>query len=324
MNLQDYKNYLKHHKKLVLLIVIPTLASVIPIMFQNKQANCAFVVIIMSLYWITECLPIAITSLIPIVLFPVFGIMSSKNVTRTYFQDIILLFYGGLVMANAIEISGLHERLSLKFLLLFGSNPKWIMLGFMTITAFMSLWISNAASCSMMLPIINAVVLQLVMNDEIYHEKATVNGHDNLALNVSVVNLVNKISPDEKQENKNQEDIFKISKKARNLSTGFLLSCSYASTIGGLGSLVGTPPNILLKGFIDDNYPNFGLGFLNFSLVSLPISFMLLLTSWVWISFRWLPKEYFFGRNSKVQADTKDDGINQIIKEKYQSLGPAT
>ena len=95
-----------------------------------------------------------------------------------------MLCYGGLVMANAIEISGLHERLSLKFLLLFGSNPKWIMLGFMTITAFMSLWISNAASCSMMLPMINAVVLQLVMHDEIYHEQENVNGHDNIALSI--------------------------------------------------------------------------------------------------------------------------------------------
>lgn len=145
------------------------------------------------MFFSTECLPIAITSLIPIVLFPLFGIMPSKTVTRGYFQvkknfslnwnfhtffliskkDIILLFYGGLVMANAIEISGLHERISLKVLLLFGSNPKWyrwfksllkeiytnfnckrLMLGFMSITAFMSLWISNAASCSMMLPMV--------------------------------------------------------------------------------------------------------------------------------------------------------------------------
>jgi sodium-dependent dicarboxylate transporter 2/3/5 len=114
----------------------------------------------------------------PIFLFPMFGIVTSKVITRGYFQvinvmlisqfnsdldtmilsllkDIILLFYGGLVMANAIEISGLHERISLKVLLLFGSNPKWLLLGFMSVTAFMSMWISNAAACSMMLPMVS-------------------------------------------------------------------------------------------------------------------------------------------------------------------------
>lgn len=92
------------------------------------------------------------------------------------------MFYGGLVMANAIEISGLHERVSLKVLLLFGSNPTWLMLGFMGITAFMSLWISNAASCSMMLPIINAVVIQLILNDELYHAKPKTDGYENIAM----------------------------------------------------------------------------------------------------------------------------------------------
>ena len=129
--------------------------------------------------------------------------------TRIYFQDIVILFYGGLVMAKSIELSGLHERISLKILLLFGSNPKWLMLGFMSITAFMSLWISNSAACSMMLPMITAVVNQLVLNDDQYLDK----GHDNLALEEDV---------ETKSETKSNEDIFKNSKRARNLSTGKL------------------------------------------------------------------------------------------------------
>ena len=84
-------------------------------------------------------------------------------------------------MANAIEITGLHERISLKVLLHFGSNPKWLLLGFMSITGFMSLWISNAASCSMMLPMINAVVRQLVLHDSTYHDLQAA-GVDNKAL----------------------------------------------------------------------------------------------------------------------------------------------
>ena len=68
------------------------------------------------------------------------------------------MFYGGLVLANAIEITGLHERISLKVLMSFGSNPKWLMLGFMSISGFMSLWISNAATCSMMLPMVGSTL----------------------------------------------------------------------------------------------------------------------------------------------------------------------
>ena len=105
---------------------------------------------------------------------------------------------------------------------------------------------------------------------------------------------------------------------------GFLLSCSYSSTIGGLGSLVGTAPNILLKGFIDEHYPNIGLGFLSFCLVALPVAIILIVLSWIWLSFRWLPREYFFINNSKVRNENKHDNIHLIIEEKYASLGPAT
>lgn len=103
---------------------------------------------------------------------------------------------------------------------------------------------------------------------------------------------------------------------------GFMLSCSYSSTIGGLGSLVGTAPNILLKGFIDEKYSDISLSFFSFSVVSLPVTIILILTSWIWLSFKWLPREHFFAR--KRQSHTRIDHISLVIKEKYENLGPAT
>jgi di/tricarboxylate transporter len=94
----------------------------------------------MSLYWITECIPYAITSLLPVILYPMFGIMSSKQTSAIYFQDILMLYFGGLVLATCVETSGLHKRIAFKIIMLFGSNPVWLLLGMMTVTSFLSLW----------------------------------------------------------------------------------------------------------------------------------------------------------------------------------------
>lgn len=98
-----------------------------------------------------------------------------------------------------------------------------------------------------------------------------------------------------------------------------MLSCSYSSTIGGLGSLVGTAPNILLKGFIDEKYSDISLNFFTFGVVSLPVTVILILTSWIWLSFKWLPRENFFRRKKN-----SIDSISLVIKEKYENLGPST
>jgi len=86
-------------------------------------------------------------------------------------------------------------------------------------------------------------------------------------------------------------DVIKKSEKARKLATGFLLACSYSSTIGGLGSLVGTAPNILLKGYFDERYPEKGLSFLTFTLFALPVSVLLIIISWAWLCWCWLPRK---------------------------------
>lgn len=346
VNEHDNKTFLKKNQKFLLIILIPLISSIVPLLFRSQQANCAFVLIVMSIYWTTECLPIGVTSLIPIVLFPLFGIISSKVITRGYFQDIILLFFGGLVMANAIEITGLHERISLKVLTMFGSNPKWLLLGFMTISAFMSLWISNAAVCSMMLPMINAVVKQLVKNDSTYHLHEQ--GASNHALEASSIEL-NKLSTklptptisisdfsstaqltpkskkDDYEDLDDEDSIIRKSEKARKMATGFLLACSYSSTIGGLGSLVGTAPNILLKGFFDEWYPNAGVSFLTFTMFAFPVSVILIMASWLWITVLWLPREYLFGSFKKdAKIDEKSQHIKDLIIEKYEGLGPTT
>ncbi len=116
---------------------------------------------LMAIWWVSEAIPLAVTALVPVVLFPVFGIMDGKDVSTAYFNHIIFLFLGGFMMALAMEKWGLHKRIALKILIAIGVSPGRILLGFMLATSFLSMWISNTATTMMMIPIVLSVVLKL-------------------------------------------------------------------------------------------------------------------------------------------------------------------
>ena len=118
-----------------------------------------------------------------------------------------------------------------------------------------------------------------------------------------------------------------------------MLSCSYSATIGGLGSLVGTAPNVFLKGFMDEHYPNSGLNFLTFGMFAAPVSIILIFLSWIWLSIMWLPREYLFtldcfrgplSTNEQASPSTSEQSeedrgcLNKMLKEKHERLGPIT
>lgn len=192
-------------------------------------------------WWITEAIPIAATSLLPIVLFPLTGALSLEETTASFGHKYIFLYVGGFILAIAIERWELHKRLALNIIFIIGSNVNRILLGFMAATAFLSMWISNTASSVMMLPIGVAIIKQLKDNPDTIED-----------------------------ENKTFGKIL-------------MLGIAYSASIGGMATLIGTPPNLVLAGIVQELY-GIEITFQKWIIFGLPVSLLILGICWKYLT----------------------------------------
>ncbi|XP_042194581.1 solute carrier family 13 member 5-like isoform X2 [Callorhinchus milii] len=279
----------------------------------------------MAVFWSTEVIPLGITSLIPIVLIPMFGIMTTEKVALQYMKDTTILFVGGLMVAIAIEEWNLHKRIALKVLLYVGVRPAWLIMGLMGVTAFLSMWISNTATTAMMVPIAQAVLDQLSLSEDRFDETSQEELQTKQSLNLLPDEIpVLKMFPGNSHKTAcKTSDNEKATRERRNLYKLVTLCICYSASIGGTATLTGTGPNLVLEGQFNQLFPENG-GVITFSswfVYAFPNMLIMLFLCWIWLQI------YFLGFNFKILwgcgsvKTWKEIAAYQVIKEEYKKLG---
>uniref|UniRef100_A0AAY4BE91 Solute carrier family 13 member 3 n=1 Tax=Denticeps clupeoides TaxID=299321 RepID=A0AAY4BE91_9TELE len=263
----------------------------------------------MAVFWCTEALPLAVTAMLPVCLFPTMGVLPSKSVCPQYFLETNFLFLSGLVMASAIEEWGLHRRIALKVLKIVGVKPAWLILGMMITSSFLSMWLSNTATTAMMLPIANAILESLFGDLETLKENC-------------------KVKEESDGENgmekfETPEDIRKESEYQMKVWKGFLICIPYAASIGGTATITGTAPNLILVGQLKSYFPDCDLiNFGSWFVFSFPLMLVFLFLGWLWIAF------LYGGLNTRLCVTKNDKRAAAevkafaVIEEDYRKLGP--
>lgn len=223
-------------------------------------------------WWVTEAAPFPVTALLPLILFPILGVMPVTESAAPYGNPIIFLFMGGFFIALALEKHRLHERIALNLILFTGTSGDGIILGFMMATALISMWISNTATAMMMLPIA-----------------------------LSVIKLVIPVTDQLKEGQRSNE---------RNFALGLMLTVGYAATLGGLATIIGTPPNVVFVGLLQKFYGE-QISFGKWMLVGVPVSFVLLVCNYLIVT-----KVLFPNKLDTIK------GSDELIKTKLNEIGP--
>ena len=231
------------------------------------------VAVLMASWWVSEAIPLAATALLPLLLFPVLGLASAAQAAAPYANHLIFLFLGGFMLAQAMQRWNLHRRIALHIVKAVGTNPERLILGFMCATAFISMWVSNTATAAMMMPIGLAVIHQVA---EAVRQK---------------------------------EPGIDVSPGRFHFGVALMLGIAYGASIGGVGTLIGTPPNVLLAGVLEDNY-GIRISFLHWLAFGLPFVGLFLPMAWFWLTRVVYPLEI-----------TEIPGGRKLIEEQLRSLG---
>jgi solute carrier family 13 (sodium-dependent dicarboxylate transporter), member 2/3/5 len=224
---------------------------------------------LMSIWWLTEALPLQATALVPLFLFPVLGIADIKKAAAPYADEVVFLFLGGMLLGVAMERWNLHKRFALWTILAVGTRPDRLVAGVMVASAAISMWVSNTATAVMMLPI-----------------------------GMSIVSLIGYRLDESGGRHRD------------NFAKAMMLGIAYAATIGGIGTVIGTPPNAVAAAFITKMY-GIELSFLDWMKIGMPIMLVFLPATWLI-----LVKVTCRFRARRLE------GVHEVIRRELREMGP--
>lgn len=223
-------------------------------------------IVLMGVWWMTEVLPLPATALLPAIVFPVFGVAEINDVAQSYSNKVIFLFLGGFVLALAMQRWNVHRHIALRVVLLFGTKPKRLVLGFMLATVLLGMWVSNTATAIMMLSI-GASMIAMLRRHGVRDPK---------------------------------------------LFTSLIVGIAYSASISAFGTIIASPPNALLVGYLSDNY-GIKIGFGQWMMFGVPLSLTFLLIGWYILTTFIYPAE----------VEDVPDG-DALVRRELEALGKLT
>ena len=271
---------LKRHNIGLLLgpaVCITMLLGPVPADMPPSALKVAAVACLMAIWWISEAAPVAATALLPIVLFPLLGVMPTAETTTAYGNHLIFLFMGGFLIAVTMQKWNLHRRIAMHTIQAIGVSSNRIVLGFMLATALLSMWISNTATAMMMLPIATAVI-----------------------------NEVDQLRSAGEGGSQGSSEI------KSNFGICLMLGIAYSASIGGVATLIGTPPNAILAGMAEQIY-GLKISFAGWLAFGLPLSVTMFLITW-----------YYLTRLAYPLNQQNVPGIGKVISAELLRLGPVS
>ncbi|XP_006861220.1 PREDICTED: solute carrier family 13 member 4 [Chrysochloris asiatica] len=360
-------------RNLLLVILVPLLLLPLLILHPSSEASCAYVLIVTAVYWVSEAVPLGAAALVPAFLYPFFGVLRSSEVAAEYFKNTTLLLVGVICVAAAVEKWNLHKRIALRMVIMAGAKPGMLLLCFMCCTTLLSMWLSNTSTTAMVMPIVEAVLQELVGTEDEQLVAANANTEETEPISLgannsqpslelifvnedtstadftslmqnknlngvpAITNSIQTANPRGKKRRSSREKplVLTPSPRKQELSRKYpsqhdqmickclSLSISYAATIGGLTTIIGTSTSLIFLEHFNNQYPaaevvNFGTWFL----FSFPISLIMLVVSWLWM--HWL----FLGCNfketcslSKKKKTKREELSEKRIQEEYDKLG---
>ncbi|GGK07688.1 sodium-dependent dicarboxylate transporter SdcS [Lentibacillus kapialis] len=258
----------------------PVLFIVTLLFFQPEGLSSAGQAVLAStlwiaVWWMTEAIPIPATSLLPILLFPLTGGLNIDATTSSYGDDTIFLFMGGFMIALAMEKWDLHRRIALTIISIIGTNTERIILGFMVATGFLSMWISNTATSMMMVPIGLAIIYQV--SDQLKEDHSIDTTPENFGFGKAL-----------------------------------MLAIAYSASVGGISTLIGTPPNTALAGTVNNMY-GVEISFAKWMLFGIPVAWLFIFIIWIYLV-----------KVAYPQKMNQLPGGREVIQQQKDELGRAS
>lgn len=254
----------------LLILFLPT-----PVGMTPAAHRLVSVAVLMAGLWVTQAVPLAATSLLPLALFPLFGIQTAEDTSKAFVEDVLFLYIGGMILALGVERWNLHRRIALNIVSIVGVSPRRMVFGFGAATFGLSMWISNTASTMLMLPI--GLAMLKILDDG------------------------------------DGADCDAASRRSTPLAVPLLLMLAYASSLGGMATLVGTPTNSVAVGIYRNQLPDAPeIYFSQWFLACVPISMAYFTVVW-YVLVRKLPT-----------ASSSDQELAAGLRQRLNSLGPMT